>query len=60
METYITCDFQGDEGPDPLTAFESTHSFSLKFSSHTYLFFTQCLTTLHGYLKSARDQSHDI
>ena len=60
METYVTCCFQGDEGPDPLPSFRSAHSSSLKLSSHTYVFFTLCLTTLHGYIKSARDQSHDI
>ena len=52
--------FQGEGGPDPLPSFGSSHAFSLKLSSHTYVFFTQCLTTLHGYIKSACDQSRDI
>ena len=42
METYVTCCFQGDEGPDPLPSFGSAHSSSLKLSSHTYVFFTLC------------------
>ena len=41
VETYRTCDFQGEGGPDPLPSFGSAHAFSLKLSSHTYVFFTQ-------------------
>ena len=60
METYILVIIQGEGGPDPLPSFRSAHASSLKLSSHTYVFFTLCETTLHGYIKSARDQSHDI
>ena len=42
METYITCGFQGNEGPDPLHSFGSAHASSLKLSSHTYVLFTLC------------------
>ena len=42
METYITCGFQGDEGPDTLSPFGSAHASSLKLYSHTYAFFTLC------------------
>ena len=52
--------FQGEEGPGPLPPFGSAQASSLKLSSHKYVFFTLCSTTLHGYIKSARDQSHDI
>ena len=48
--------FQGDGDPDPLLSFGSAHASSLNLSSHTNVF----LTTLHGCIKSARDQSHDI
>ena len=42
METFITCGFQGDEGPDPMPLFGSAHASSLKLCSHTYVFFTLC------------------
>ena len=42
METYMTCGFQGDEGPDPPPSFGSAHVSSLKLSSHNYVFFTLC------------------
>ena len=42
METYITCGFQGDEGPDSLPSFGSAHASSLKYSTHTYVCFTLC------------------
>ena len=32
METYITCDFQGDGGPAPLPSFGSSQASSLKLS----------------------------
>ena len=57
METYIICDLQGDGGPEPLPSFGSAHASSLKLSSHTYEF---SAALLHGYIKSTRDQSHDI
>ena len=60
METYILVIYQGEGGPDPLPLFGSAHASSLELSSHIYVFFTLCETTLHGYIKSARDQSHDI
>ena len=60
METYRTCDFPRGWGSGPQPLFGSAHAFSLKHSSHTYVFFTLCSTTLHGYIKSAHDQSHDI
>ena len=42
METYITCGFQGHQGPDPLLSLGPAHASSLKLSSHTYVFFTLC------------------
>ena len=42
IEIYITCGFQGDEGPDPLPSFGPAHASSLKLSSRTYVFFTLC------------------
>ena len=51
--------FQGDGSPDPLPSFGSAQA-SLKLSSHTYVFSLCVITTLHGYIKFARDQSHDI
>ena len=51
METYITCDFQGDGGPDPLPSFGSANA------SFTYL---RIFHSVLSYIKFARDQSHDI
>ena len=34
--------FKGVEGPEPLSSFGSAHASSLKFSSHTFVFFTLC------------------
>ena len=42
METYITCGFKGDEGPNPMSSLESANASSLKLPSYTYVFFTLC------------------
>ena len=60
METNILVIYQGEGGPDPLPSFGSANASSLKLFSHTYVFFTLCETTLHVYIKSAHDKSHDI
>ena len=52
--------FKGMEVRTPLPAFGSAHASALKLSSHTYVFFSLCLTTYYGCIKSARNQSRDI
>ena len=56
METYVTCGFQGDEGPDPLPSFGSAHA-----SSYIPTYFSLCVKPINtAIIKSARDQSQDI